>query len=151
MRMLIASLFAATALGACASTPVTKTYTGVYVTGLEVETFYSLDRPLNPVWVTTEPAAREALHAAIPATMAPGQGARVVATVEGEMSRRGLFGNLGAYGRELHIRRVVVSRLIDPAADGSGAVTVYESPPANPVVAASPPSDGVIRRPGRRR
>ena len=149
MRMLIASLLAATALGACASTPQTKTFTGVYVTGLEVETFYLLDRPLNPVWVSAEPAAREALHAAIPATLAPGQGARVVTTVEGEMSGRGHYGNLGAYGRELHIRRVVVSRLIDPASDG--AATVYESPPANPVAAASPPSDGVVRRPGRRR
>ena len=149
MRMLIASLLAAAALGACASTPETKTYTGVYVTGLEVETFYPLDRPLNPVWVTAEPAARDALRASIPATLAPSQGARVVATIEGEMSGRGHYGNLGAYGRELHVRRVVVSRLMDPAADE--AATVYESPPANPVVAASPPSADAIRRPGRRR
>ncbi len=114
MRNLMASLLLALALGACASTPKTETFVGVYLAGLEVDTFYPQARPLNPYWVA-ESDARAALRALAPANLTPGQSVRIVATVEGELSRRGQYGPLGAYGRQLHIRTVVSARLEDAA------------------------------------
>lgn len=130
MRSLMASLLLALALGACASAPKTRTYTGVYVTGLAVESFYRDERP-DPYWVTAEHDAHEALRALIPDTLAPGQGARVAVVIEGDRSRRGEYGPLGAYKREILIRRVVSARLVDPAPE-SGAASPAPAPERAP-------------------
>lgn len=128
MRKFAAPLLLALALGACASSGPT-TYTGTYVTGMSVEIFYEADR-LDPYWVTAEQSAREALVAPIPANLAPGAGARVAVVVEGERSKRGRYGPLGSYDREILIRRVVSARLVDPAPEGAAAVPPPEPAPA---------------------
>jgi hypothetical protein len=127
LRNLWAPLIAGLALAACASAPESKTYSGVYVTAMEVETFY-LTGELDPYWVVTERSAREALEAAIPRSIAPGQAARLAVVVEANRSRRGAYGPLGGYEREMVIRRVLSARLVDPAPLDANAVAAEETP-----------------------
>jgi hypothetical protein len=126
MRNFAAPFLFALALGACASSGP-RTYTGIYVTGMSVETFYQ-EGKREPYWVTAERSARDDLTAPIPAAMTPGAGARVAVVVEGERSGRGRYGPLGAYDREILIRRVVSARLIDPAPEGAAAVEPAPEP-----------------------
>lgn len=128
MRSLMIPVLLALALGACASAPKTKTYSGTYISGMAVETF-TLDGGAERHWVVAERDAREALQALVPNTLAPGQGARVAVVVEGQRSRRGQYGPMGAYEREMLIRRVVSARLIDPAPEGGEAIAAARQAP----------------------
>lgn len=109
MRIALASLLML-ALSACATSPATHRYAGVYVYGFEIEAFYSYDGG-DPYWVSAEPAAHEALQAPIPHPVDPQAGARVVVEVQGVLSQPGRYGHLGAYSRELHVTRVISARL----------------------------------------
>ena len=97
-------------LSACASFHGSeRVYTGVYAEGLEMMTFRAEGR--HETWSVAGGSGVYALQEAAPRIYAADGGPRtpfaVRATIKGELSRRGRYGHVGAFRREITITEVV--------------------------------------------
>lgn len=103
-------------LSACATpqAPSAQHFSGTLYWGFETSAFRT-DDGQGPYWLTGDEVW--------PQVVAPLQGhgpwGRVHLVVEGELSPPGQYGHLGGYARELHVTRVIESRLV--AAEPSGS------------------------------
>lgn len=106
-RLLFSFVFAAL-LGACAISPATRTYTGIYAEGLESTTFQPDGQ--DETWAVAGGSGVYALQAAAPRVVSSdGVRApfRVRATIRGEVSGPGRYGHLGFFRRQITITEVL--------------------------------------------
>ena len=114
----LASFLAVAALSACATAPVghsdTRTFSGVYVNGWEVQLFIEEGRENenDPYWVSMTDPARAAMEAVLPDVYEPGEGVSVRTRFEGRLSPPGQYGHLGAFHRAVLIENVLSAALM---------------------------------------
>src|SRR5262245_15911691 len=112
-RDFLAGLLAAllgVALSACVTgEPSTQRFSGVWDWHFEPNSFVT-DAGEGPYWLVGDGSTWSELTAPFPQTGRPWGRTHIV--VEGWLSRPGHYGHMGAYARELHITRVIESRLI---------------------------------------
>jgi len=107
------SICLALPLMACSSTPPPDTYSGYYRQGFEQSDFYTLDGE-GPFWLN----GAEAVFTQLQDYLVPKQGRSsfitVKMTVEGQVSKKGEFGHIGRYPKQLYATRIVAIEAIPP-------------------------------------
>lgn len=100
------------ALGACAlpASAYTQRFSGTFDWGFETSSLHP-DRGGGPYWVSFEGDALERIAAPLGQTDR-GTWGRFHLVVEGRLSPEGHYGHMGAYRRELHVTRVIESRVL---------------------------------------
>jgi hypothetical protein len=112
---------AALVLSACASSSASSNrYSGSFDWSFETSSFTTDDNQ-GPYWLSAAaPGVWDQVVAPI-RTSGGGPWGRLHLVVEGELSAPGHYGQLGIYRRELHVTRVIESRLIAASAPPSGS------------------------------
>jgi hypothetical protein len=106
------------ALAACTSTSATQRYSGTWEWHFETNAFVT-DSGEGPYWLVGEGSTWEQLGAPFQQTGHPWGRQHII--VEGWLSEPGRYGHLGAYERELHVTRVIETRLISASDQPSGS------------------------------